>query len=804
MSAPKLYLIRTTENVIDEVRTFRELDDVLASYSGQLDKDSIYILHCGFLRPNVRYPIGFPAELKGKMLYSPALKWALPQSFRHSTKPVATINAEDVIWHCFLAANEWGYEADLGEYDLLGETGCSATDDHGRVKETIVLAAKAVLDDSKGPLNKEEIYALIVENGYYQFNTPKPVHVLDVQLNRYTLGTNYSKPAETSLFGKTNEGKYYLLGSENNSPAGWVGTVSKESPRLYQAVQAYRIFDEESYQLHRDALPEELRVKLDSERFSLLREKIDQTNPHSLLEIAPDWIRGLEVSELGLSVRSKNALIGKGVSTVGELANLSREDLLRFPNMGKLSIADICDSIVRKVVLATTSIVEISGAQKEIVRNPRVQESASLEISEEILANQAAQKPLIAHLSSTLEELKEVDRLILHGRLGFKGKALTLEQIAKTIGVTRERVRQRQKKYVERIITREYWDDVIGIRIGQLLIDRDEPLILEMLDVEDDWFGGFGDNFEYLSNTIQMFSENEIHVIDANGRNVITRTTQNQWDGVVKKLRSELKHKASERRWSRDEIDQYFSTSLSEFGGIELTPIIRELFEEYLQYNGESISALLVAYGASAESAVAAVLAQAESPLHFTEVAKRASEILGKPVENRRAHQAVLSDGVWLYDRGTYGLIDHCPIPESRRLDIRRSVENILYQGPINKQWHSKGIIEELEGDYPGISNKLDPYILRMCIEESEKILFLGRMVWARSDSGMEAGDRIETTESFIHILEEVGRPLSGRELKQRLSEIRDVPLSMQIHGNERMIAVEPNVWGLSEWVKHK
>ena len=195
-----------------------------------------------------------------------------------------------------------------------------------------------------------------------------------------------------------------------------------------------------------------------------------------------------------------------------------------------------------------------------------------------------------------------------------------------------------------------------------------------------------------------------------------------------------------------------------------------------------------------------AVLAQAEGPLHFTEIAKRASDILGKEVDERRAHTALNRENVWLFDRGTYGLIDHCPFPNSKRQSICRVVEHMLYQAPINKQWHSKEIIDQLTAQFPGVLEDIDPYVLRMCIEHSPKITFLNRMVWARADSGMTVGDRIEMVDSFIQILEEAGEPLSGQELKRRLSEIRGVAENMQIHGNERLVAVGPNLWGLSEW----
>ena len=269
------------------------------------------------------------------------------------------------------------------------------------------------------------------------------------------------------------------------------------------------------------------------------------------------------------------------------------------------------------------------------------------------------------------------------------------------------------------------------------------------------------DNYIYLANTIQLFSKNAVCVIKAAGRNVVTRIKQNEWDVLIRELRTKLKQKAEEKQWTRSDIRQYLETSLSEYSSQELAPLLYEIFDEFLQYKNEDQQALLIAFGKSAESAVTAVLAQAEGPLHFTEIAKRASELLGREVDERRAHGALYQKDIWLFDRGTYGLLDHCPLPASKRQSICRVVEHVLYQAPINKQWHSEEIIEQLSGQFPNISEDLNPYVLRMCIEQSPKITFLNRMVWARADSGMASGDRIETIDSFIQILEETGEPLS-------------------------------------------
>ena len=639
MSALKLYLIVVKNCQVEEIITVRELDVLRQVWNRRSDLGDTAIIHCGFTRPHVEQVVEIPEITTGRVLYSGAVKWALPEIFKHSVNTVTHIKLNETVTPCYLALNQWGYE--IGEPEV----------------DPILLH----------PVNE--------------------------------------------------------VGSE-------VGPI-------------------------------------------LLRP----------------------INDLRLNIRSTNCLAANSIRYIGELVQCTELELLSTPNLGKRSLQEIEDALTVHGLSLGTKLKNWPPSELGETPEDTIDKSYLVHLN-----SQVAQLPLIKHLERTLDELDVVDRIILQGRIGYKGKILTLEKIGEKLDLTRERIRQRQKKYIDRIIAQEYWDDMIGIRIGQLLMDREEPLILELLDIEDAWFKGFEDNYIYLANTIQLFSKNAVSVIKAAGRNVVTRIKQNEWDVLVRELHTKLKQKTEEKQWTRSDIRQYLESCLFEYSSQELVPLLYERFDEFLQYEDESPQAYLIAYGKSAEAAVKAVLAQAESPLHFTEIAKRASELLDKEVDERRAHSALNQDDIWLFDRGTYGLIDHCKLPSSNRKNICHVVEHMLYQAPINKQWHSKEIIEQLTAQFPDGSEELDPYVLRMCIERSPKITFLNRMVWARADSGMTIGDRIETTNSFIQILEDAGEPLSAQELKRRLSEIRGVAESMQIHGNERLVAVGTNLWGLREW----
>ncbi|MDB3856251.1 hypothetical protein N9284_02030 [Halieaceae bacterium] len=796
MSTLKLYLLTSTPDGDVDIRTYRDMDAVHEAWLSISSEQVYAVLHCGFMRPKVDDFSQLKDAYMGKVVYTAAMKYALPDYYS-STGQIFHLKMAGQDIPCFLAVDQWGYEVEKGEFEAAVHSEGRSVVQSETCKETIAEAAKAVIAESEArALNKEEVYALIIENGYYQFNTPTPVSVLGVTLERRTLGTSYTKASTNPIFGKTSQNKYYLLEHVGQDPEDWLIPLAKDDPELYQSIHEYGVNSEDTYLKVRDELPTQLRDELDQLRFELLKPSVNLQSPSELINIIPSWLLTRHISDLGFTARVSNVLLQTRVSIVHQIADFTDDQLRKLPNMGRRSIKDICEALIHKVEKSTASSHIDGGLPPDENQQSFVDDDSDLVP----LYDKIIRQSLATHLAHSLGDLSEDDRLILHDRLGFSGKVFTLEEVAGKLGITRERVRQRQNKYAQQIIEKEYWDDVIGKRIGELLLDRKEPLILELLDIEDQWFSGFSDNYVYLANVIAMFSENAVQVIEADGRHVVTRIKQKDWDAVVKQSKTKLKEAAKDQQWTQGDVKQYLETALSEYSSSEMMPLLFEVVSDFIQFDGSAEESLLVTYGKSAEAAVDAVLSQAEGPLHYTEIAKRASNILGKNVDDRRAANACSRGGVWQFDRGVYGLIKHCPISESKRHSIKRIVEHHLCKGEINRQWHSKIIIEELKENFPAVPGDFDPYQLRMCIEESEKLIYLNRMIWARADSGMQPGDRIETNESFIQILEEEGKPMSGKALRERLSEIRDVPDSMQIHADEQLVQLGRNMWGLAKW----
>lgn len=775
-----------------EVKVFRDLL-MLQSYWTESDRSNVTgLIHVGFVRPRLDDAKGFN-RFFGKVLVTAAARWALPSNYPCSIAAVAELSFADQTLPCYLVLDRFGYEAAEG---TTNEQYIYSITTSGPLNTlTMAEAAQQVLNEEKMPLTIETIYAYIMERGLYQFSANKPLSAFTAELNKHIYDDTDSNYATAFLFGKTRDGLLYSLDVMSGEPVGWVSEVAKRNSDIFLELSPRGIFCEEDYQKQTSSLPLSFRDKVDFLRFSYLKKETDIQNIKELLDILPHGVLNEKIDNLGLPVRVKNVLKNQGISCIRELDSYGLSTIRGWPNIGKKSLEDLCSSLVRR----SESLLEKPGQFHVGDEN---MSNSGLEVNEPDKHNEyqlevISQIPLREHFLKNLLALNDRDQEIIRSRTGYYGSVQTLEEIGLRLDVTRERIRQIQKKYISKIIDSEFWDDVIAIKIGQLLVDRKTPLYLEMLEMEDSWFAGFMDNYAHLAGIIEIFSENQIRVVKINGANIVTRIRIDDWQNIVSELRHTLKAKANEGGWSRQDVNTLFESRLMASGAVELQALLWDEFSGSMHFDGEEDSSKLLSFGRTAESAVEAVLYQAEKPLHYSEIAKRATELFGKTVDERRAQNALQGQGARLYGRGIYGLEKFNPISPRMCNNICLVVNRLIKTGPLMKQWHSDEILVQLKKQFPALPEELDNYLLNIILSRSNELVYLNRMVWARADSGQGVADRIDMADAFTKILEEHGGPLKGSELKQKLSEIRGVVSSMQLQPTDRMILIGPDYWGL-------
>lgn len=570
---------------------------------------------------------------------------------------------------------------------------------------------------------------------------------------------------------------------------GWIADLYEDEEETAEQLLAYGISNDEEFVRDRGDLEKETLYKADNYRFEKLQKHTDPDDPFSVLKIAPKWLLECSVEQIELSVRVANVFKREGIETLQDLLDKFKLiDLLRMQNMGRKSVSTLAESII--------------NAYSDNRSNPEMMSlEHSISSSNVPFDNKGLEAvPLHSHIAKALNDLPDNATKILTARLGFDGnKPLTLQQLGEMFGVSRERIRQIEKKHLNRVIQRELWDDLLTYKVENLLETKSTPLFLEMLGVEDPWFEGFEDKLESLEEILPRFSEGKIQVIHFENSKILTLLEQKSFDSVIKNIKDTVYSKA-DAAWSKEKISDYIKTELFAHRIENLFPMIWEHISENMHFaktsDGEEI---LTGIGRSADNLVMIVLEEADKPLHYSEIHERVLALGDRNVDIRRVQNALVTNSAAkLYDRGTYGTLKHLPYDDEVKEEILSFAEEIVSKGPEEKQWHLSEILEKLAEEDLSVPSEITTYEMAIILDKSDELICLGKNIWvSKHQEGLTNYDRIQAMDAFITILERAGKPLKTKELKRRVSEYRGISAAMQISPNDVLIRTSSDSWGL-------
>lgn len=135
----------------------------------------------------------------------------------------------------------------------------------------------------------------------------------------------------------------------------------------------------------------------------------------------------IQITDLSISKRLKEALLRLGFKTLQELKDLKEDELNNISGIGYKSINELKD------LLITNSI--------ELKENHEVEPDSSEVLDVE---GKRQEESHVLNLASYIEkELSERERFVIYNRVGLYGQEKTLEELGEIMGnITRERVRQ--------------------------------------------------------------------------------------------------------------------------------------------------------------------------------------------------------------------------------------------------------------------------------------------------------------------------------------------------------------------------
>ncbi len=551
---------------------------------------------------------------------------------------------------------------------------------------------------------------------------------------------------------------------------GWVRDIAAVSSSLSTELEAAGIYDDATYTEREGALDNNRRRSVGLFRFGVLIGS-DRGDPCAFARAAPPWLSQREFRSMEITVRLTNVFNRIGVNQVRDLSNFTLDQLLEIKNFGRTSVADLLQSL--------------EGALEEGPLGSRVDLDAN------------DQSSLLTSIRGLLSKFEDRDRNIVIRRMGLDGPSETLQQIGESYGVTRERVRQIEFRAAVRLRREATWISALSRKAETLLQNREAPLPVLGIEAVDPWFENMAERSEALQYVLANICHSNVGIVDIDGVKFLTVLNEDKWGAIVDEARRLLQSGAGlnwTERHCRSLIDPLLPSRAREFRSV-LWDKASRLCHFVSTGDGENV---LSTYGRGAEHIVEAVLLASDRPLHFTEIATLATIRSGREIDVRRAHNAA-AEVAMLLGRGTYGHERHLPLGNADLLLLGEQAEELVWEGPSERQWHVSEILADLIEGGSAAALQVDKYILDIALQKSSGLRRFGRMIWAQHNVDSSDVARIDVRQAIVAVVQQAGRPLRAAEIKQRLVAIRGVNEHFQISAADPLLRVAPGLWGLND-----
>lgn len=585
------------------------------------------------------------------------------------------------------------------------------------------------------------------------------------------------------------------LSEQRSEPAEWVADLQIGDPSLCDDLLQRGIFDEATYFAREKNLPLDARTRAGISRYKLLSGL--SPDPGTIVEhltCCPPWLLRVRVESLELTVRLRNVFNAHQLETVGSVAELGYSRILRLPNFGRGSAFAFGKLIWTHLLNGPPSLqgLDQTGNGSSAFTLSPAKSKKQIPLLE---SARTAPATFVDELQSAIRALPDVQAEVLTSRVGILRNAETLQFVSDRLGVTRERVRQIQQSALGKI-ARSPGLAELSTRLAALLRGRDTPLLARGLSGLDPWFSGIDEYMGSFPELCEHLTRARFHVIDLGDVPVVTEITRSAWEKAKRSARALLLDRVGA------DLTEMTARALTDSAlteqGIELREELwAAVTADALWNRGPGSERTLAGLRCSAEDVVVAILSSSESPLHFQEIATRATALSGQYAPRRLHHAA--AEVAYLFGRGIYGLKRHSPLSDDQLAIVRGEAESIILNGDPQRQWHADELAQELEERGVDFDGRLTKYVVNLALEDSQALSYLGRMVWGLKDAWVqESASRLDMRQAVIAVLEASGTPLSATEIKARIQFGRGVNEHFQIFPSGPLVRLGPALWGLS------
>lgn len=478
--------------------------------------------------------------------------------------------------------------------------------------------------------------------------------------------------------------------------------------------------------------------------------------------------------QLQFSVRFSNWAERVGAQTLRDLALWHPLQLMQEKNVGRGTVGEARSNLEKRTGRRWEELHRalIAGPAPEL---PTLEELRAREKEER---ERGWSEGFFSALRGMFVDLDTIPRMIITRRAGLGGSPETLEDIGATLGVTRERVRQIEKKTWDRIQQAPGFVEYVEGRCRQSAPDG--AVDFEKLAC-DSWWNSLSDEPDALDYFCDRLLDGKWRVLKIGEDWWLAEGTQKEFDAAL----AAAKRRARELRYPcplgrvRAEIDGVAG---------ELTPGLRDqvwgAIEEQLALDVAGSEPRAIAFGGTKAAQIRTFLERQDGPISINQLLAEVG-------------RGALPEEVFFFGHGIVGLEKHFPdFPLWKERVAPLAVRLIRENGP-EKQWSCADLLLDLKEEIE-LPDWFGYWHLAAVLRRSEAIEYLGRLRVALP--GVVADSvRMHVHDVVEDILKTEGAPLDKEELAARLRQrvdVSDIAL-VGVLNRPAFLRLDRSRWGL-------
>lgn len=300
----------------------------------------------------------------------------------------------------------------------------------------------------------------------------------------------------------------------------WLTRLLAADQSLERSLTAVGIHDDRTYYRREWCLKWEHRRELGISRANELGVS-EFPDPCRMAKAAPPWLIDRPLLFLNLRVRAENVFRRMELKTVRELAGLTRAQLLHQRQFGETSCRDVVDALNVAIEAGPPDVESVQKDQKLDSHADKKQ------------AYSVEHPTLLSSIWETFQGLTMEDARILAPRLGILGRLETLAEIARPLGLSRERIRQLERQALEQFFRDADWLHEIDEKVNNLREKLESPLSLSHAQEIESWFAGISKYSSVIERILRKSAASETHILDISGTLYFASISQKLWNEIA-------------------------------------------------------------------------------------------------------------------------------------------------------------------------------------------------------------------------------------------------------------------------------